>query len=208
MEYKKVIDLLGGTVDITNLPKYTTVKWIEVYGESVGTYNPNKNFRFKAPELRNYLCNWSDAYLIVTGKISVTIPNDNAYDKKLAPKNNVPFITCVTRINNVLIDHWQDLDLIMPMYNLTSYSKNYQKTSGSLWNYYRDEPSSGVENNINYSVEGSKSFDYKTDLVRKLEGKNRELENIKITVPIKYLSKFFRSLEIPLINCEIYLDLK
>ena len=94
------------------------------------------------------------------------------------------------------------------MYNLTSYSKNYQKTSGSLWNYYRDEPSSGVENNINYSVEGSKSFDYETDLVRKLEGKNRELENIKITVPIKYLNKFFRSLEIPLINCEIYLYLK
>ena len=96
----------------------------------------------------------------------------------------------------------------MPMYNLTSYSKNYQKTSVSLWNYYRDEPSSGTIGNIDYSIRDSKSFDYKTSLVGKLEGNNAELENIKAAVPIKYLSKFFRSLQVLLINCEISLNLK
>ena len=82
----------------------------------------------------------------------------------------------------------------MPMYNLIDYSKNYQKTTGSLWNYYRDEPSSGAERMINYSIKDSKSFDYKTELVGKLEKDENGLENIKVAVPIKCLSKFFRSL--------------
>ena len=96
----------------------------------------------------------------------------------------------------------------MPMYNLIDYSKNYQKTTVSLWNYYRDEPSSGVVGNINYSIRNSKSFDYKTGVNYKLESNNTELEDIKVAVPIKYLSRFFRSLEIPLISCEASLDLK
>ena len=81
----------------------------------------------------------------------------------------------------------------MPLYNMLYYSINYQKTTGSLWNYYREEPSSDAEGNINYSVKGSKSFDYKTGLTGKLENNNNELENIKIAVPLKYLSKSFRS---------------
>ena len=96
----------------------------------------------------------------------------------------------------------------MPLYNLLYYSKNYQKTTGSLWNYYRDEPNSGVENNVDYSIKDSESFNYKTSLTGKLEGNNTELENIKIAVSLKHLSKFFRSLEIPLINCDVSLDLK
>ena len=92
----------------------------------------------------------------------------------------------MTRINNVLIDDCQDLDIVMPIYNLTSYSKNHKKTIASLWNYYRDEPNSGVENNINYSVKGSKSFDHKTSLVGKLEDNSEELEDINTAVPIKY----------------------
>ena len=84
----------------------------------------------------------------------------------------------------------------------------YQKTKASLWNYYRDEPNSGVEGNINYSIKGSKSFDYKTGLIGKLEDDDEELDDIKIAVPVNYLSRFFRSLDIPLINCEISLDLK
>ena len=171
---------------MTKLPKYTTVKWIEVYDESDGTYNPNKDFRFKTPELRNYLCDWSDAYLIVTGKITITNPNNNAYDKKLAQKNNAPFISCVTRINNILTDDCQDLDIVMAVYNLISYSKNYQKTSLSLWNYYKDVPSNGRIGNINYSIRNSKSFDCKTGLVGELEDDNEELGNIKIAVPMKY----------------------
>ena len=75
--------------------------------------------------------------------------------KKLAFKNNAPFISCFSKINNTLIDNAEDLDIVMPMYNLLEYSKNYRKTTGSLFNYYRDEPNSGAVENINYSVKNS-----------------------------------------------------
>ena len=70
----------------------------------------------------------------------------------MAFKNNVPFISCVAKINNVLIDSSEHLDIVMPMYNLIEYSKNCSKTTGSLWNYYRDEPNSGAVENINYTI--------------------------------------------------------
>ena len=97
----------------------------------------------------------------------------------------------------------------MSMYNLFVYSKNYSKTTGSFWNYYRDEPNSGVggaDNNINYSIKDSKSFDYKTSITGKLEGNNTEKE-VEIVVPLKHLSNFWRTLNVPLINCEINLIL-
>ena len=208
MEYQKIINLLGKTIDSTKLPRYTTRKWIEVYDQSNGTYNYNKDIRFKTPQVRSDFCDWEDAYLIVTGKITVTNPNNNVYDKKLALKNNTPFYSFISRINGQLIDDCQDLDIVMPFFNLLYYSKTYQKTTGSLWNYYRDEPNSGAENNFNYSIKDSKSFSYKKGLIRKLEGNNTESQDIKIALPLKYLSKFFRSLEIPLLNCEVSLDIK
>ena len=201
MEYQKIVNLLGGPTDTVKLPKLITKKYIEVFDQSSGSYNVNKDIRFKTPQLRSALCYWEEAYIVVTGKITVINPNNDAYDKELSLKNNAPFHSCVLRIHEKLIDDCQDLDIAMSLYNLLYYSKNYQRTSGSLWNYYGDEPNSGVENNFNYSIKESKSFDYKTGLVGKLEGTNTELENIKIAVPVKYLSKFFRSLEIPLINC-------
>ena len=90
------------------------------------------------------------------------------------------------------------------MYNLIEYSKYYTKTTGSFWNYYRDEPSSGANNNINYSIKDSKSFDYKTSITGKLESNNTKVE---IVVPLKHLSSFCRTLDMPLINCEINLIL-
>ena len=75
-------------------------------------------------------------------------------DKKLAFKNNTLFVSCISKINNALIDNAQDLDVVMSMYNLLEYSKNYSKTTVSFWNYYRDKPNSGLggnNNNINYS---------------------------------------------------------
>ena len=112
--------------------------------------------------LRSDLCDFSDAYIVFKGTISVKNPNNIAYDKKLALKNNASFTSCISKINNTLIDNAEDLDIVMPIYNLLEYSKNYRKTTGSLWNYYRDEPNSGVggeNNNVNYSVRYSKSFD-------------------------------------------------
>ena len=125
-------------------------------------------------------------------------------------KNNAPFISCISKINGELVENAEDLDIAMPMYNLLEYSKNYEKTSGSLFNYYRDEPKEhtlSVGNNaVNISIRNSKSFDYKAKIVGSLA--DGELEkDVKIAIPLKYLGNFWRSLDIPLINCETTLIL-
>ena len=130
MEYQKITNLLGNTSD--KVPIFITKKWIEVHDQSGETYNTNKQIRPKTSMLRSDLCDYSDAYIVVKGKITVTNPNNNAYDKKLAFKNNAPFRSRISKINN---------------------------TTGSLWNYYREEPNSGAVGNINYSIKNSKSFD-------------------------------------------------
>ena len=91
--------------------------------------------------LRSDLCDYSDAYILVKGKITVTKgrnndDNNNAYDKKLSLKNNAPFISCISKINGELIENAEYLDIVMPMYNLLEHGKNYRKTTGSLFNYY------------------------------------------------------------------------
>ena len=93
------------------------------------------------------------------------------------------------------------------MYNFIECSKNYRKTIGSLWNYYRDETNSAAEGNINYSIKHSKSFNYKTSITGKLEGNNVEKNDVEIVVPLKYLSNFWRIVDIQLINCEVSLIL-
>ena len=98
--------------------------------------------------LRSDLCDYSDAYIVVKGTITVTRPGSIMYDKKVGLKNNAPFTYCIWKINNTLIDNAEDLDIVMPMHNLLEYSKNYRKTTGSSWNYYRDEPNSGIGDKI------------------------------------------------------------
>ena len=94
-------------------------------------------------------CDYSDTYIVVKGTINVTDPNNNAYDKKLAFKSNASFIPFMTKINNTLVDNAEDLDIVTPMYNLIEYSRNYSKTTRSLWNYYRDEPNSDAVGDLN-----------------------------------------------------------
>ena len=120
-------------------------------GNAEGRYKPSKQIRFKTSMLRSDLCDFSDTYIIAKGTIAVTNPDNNAYGKKLAFKNNAPFVSCISKINNTLIDNAEDLDVVMHMNNLLEYSKNYSKTTESFWNYYKDEPNSGANNNINYS---------------------------------------------------------
>ena len=152
--------------------------------------NQTEKIRFKTSMLRSALCDYSDAYIVVKGMITVTDPDNDAYDKGLTLKNNAPFVSCLSKINNTLIDNAEDLDIVMPMYNLLEYSKNYGKTTGSFWNYYRDEPnkeSTGGGNGvIKYWIWDSKSFDYKANIVGTLQDNNTDM---------------------PLINCEINLIL-
>ena len=138
MEYQKIVNLLGATS--AHVPRFITKKWIEVHDQSRGSYNINKQIRFKASMLRSDLCDYSDAYIVVKGTITVQTENNRAiygYNRNLIHKNNVPFIKFISKINTVLIDNAEDLDNVIPMYNLIEYSKNYLKTSRTLWNYTR-----------------------------------------------------------------------
>ena len=151
--------------------------------------------------LRSDLCDYSDAYIVVKGDITFECDNDaNKRNQNLAFKNNAPFINWISKINVVEIDNAEDLDVVMPMYNLLEYSKNYRKTTGSLWNYYRDEPSNPLSSD-------SESFKCKTNTVGKTPEKNDSLTNAKFVIPLKHVSNFWKSLNIPLINCEVELIL-
>ena len=113
-------------------------KWIEIYDQSVSAedrYKPSKQIRFKTSKLRSNLCDFSDAYIVVTRTITVKDRNNDAYDKRLAFKINVLFLSYISKINNTLVDNAEDLDILMPVYTLIEYSKIYSKTTGSLWNY-------------------------------------------------------------------------
>ena len=157
MEFQKIVNFLDTTSDDKDLPRFVTKKWIEVYDQSGGNYNVNKEIRIKKSMLRSDLCGFNDAYIAVKGTITVNNPDNAKRNKAVTFKNNAPFINCISKINGVKIDNAEDLDVVMPMYNLLEYSKNYRKTTGSLWNYYRDEPSNPLSPN-------SESFNYKANI--------------------------------------------
>ena len=106
----------------------------------------------------------------------------------------------------ILIDNADDLDIKMLMHNLLEHTISYSKISGSLWNYYRDEPKSSMVGNINNSKINSKSFDYKRSSTGRLESSDTN-ENVDILLKLKYLSNFWRTLDISLINCKVYFTL-
>ena len=151
--------------------------------------------------LKSSLCDYSDAYILVKGAIRITGAGDDANARHLNERNKgvifkncVSFINCINEIDNTQVDNAKDIDIVMPMYNLIEYSNNYAKTSGSLWQYYRDDSKDILAN--------SESF--KSNL--KITGKTTAAGNTKdveIMVPLKYLSNFWRCLERPLINCEV-----
>ena len=130
MEFQKITNFLDITSDNKDLPKFVTKKWIEVYDQSGGNYNVNKEIRIKTSMLRSDLCDFNDAYIVVKGDITLEVDNDaNKTNKNLAFKNNAPFINSISKINGVRVDNAEDLDFVMPMYNLLEYSKNYRKNN-------------------------------------------------------------------------------
>ena len=142
MEYQKITNLQDTTSD--NVPRFVIKKWIGVHDQSGSAeyrYKPSKQIRFKIS--RSDLCDFRDAYIVATATITLTKTNGRGIidirNKFLAFKNNAPFTNCISKTNNALIDNAEDLNVAMPMYNLLKYNKNYRKTAGSLWNYYKDE---------------------------------------------------------------------
>ena len=147
------------------------------------------------------------------GRISFRGTNASSrINKKLIFKNNASFRSCISKINNKFIDNAEDLDIAMPMYYLLEYSDNYSMTSGSFWNYYRDEVNDSTDENDdnnnminNNKIITSKSFEYKTKIIGSTSN-NNDILDAEVVVLLKYLSNFCRSPDLPLINYEIELD--
>ena len=194
MEYQKIANLLDDNK--SNQPfRFKTKNWVEINDESRGTYNVNSQIKFRTIILREF----------VEGTITIAGAGDNAAakqaderDKDVIFKNCAPFTNCISEINNTQVDNAKDIDIVMPMYNLIEYSDNYAKISGSLWQYYRDEPNDNLTN--------SESFKSKIKITGKTPNNDNE-KDVGIMVPLKYLSNFWRTLEMPLINCEVNLIL-
>ena len=171
MEYQKIANLID---DASNQPsKFRTKNWVEINDESRGTYNANSQIKLKTTMLKSSLCDYSDTYIFVKGKIAITGEGDNALarqaderDKGVTFKNCAPFNNCISEINNTQIDNTKDIDIVMPMYNLIEYSDNYAKTLGSLWQYYRDKP--------NDNLADSESFKSKIKITGKTPNNNNE----------------------------------
>ena len=165
MEYQKILD------DTTNQPsKFIARNWFEANDESKGEYD-NSNIRFNLSMIRSSLCDYSDAYMLVKG--TVTIPNATAAgvavnntNKKVIFKNYAPCTNCITEINNTPVDDVQKIDIVTSMYNLVEHSNAYLNTSGSLRQYYRDEPDIDAKGNIIYFPHNinSKSFKFKQQM--------------------------------------------
>ena len=203
MEFQEIVNLLGITPDDKGLPRFVTKKWIELYDQTGGSYNVNKEIRIKTPMLRSDLCDFRDVYIVVKGTITTeqnTNINNDGHNKPFVFKNNAPFISYILKINSVLIDNAEDLDFVMPMYNLIEYKKNYRKTTGSLWNYYRDEPD-------NDEIRDSKSFKYRTSITGNTHNDSDTIAGAEIVITLKHMSDFRKSFKIPLINCEVSLTL-
>ena len=231
MEYDKINNLLlYKDNESEQLSKFVTRQYVKVNSLS-NTYNENKSIRFKTPMLRSDLCDYSDAYILINGII--TVAGNNPRDRQNRPvilKNNAPFVSCITRINGELIEDVDDLDIVLPMYNLLEYSKNYRKTIGSLYSYYRDKLTNDQNDNFaNINVINSEAFKYKNKIIGNTYNVNstrvpaavgaREVnldyrannsgkKSTELAIPLKYLGNFWRALNIPLISCEVYLELK
>ena len=157
MEYQKIANLLDDIA--SNQPsKFRTKNWVVINDESKGGYTTGSNITFKTAMLRFSLCDYADAYTLVKGTITITGVGDHAAARRADERNEgvifkncAPFTKCMSKINDTQIDNAQDIDIVMPMYNLIEYSDNYYDfyqniTPESLWQYYKDEPNDNLTN--------------------------------------------------------------
>ena len=171
--------------------------------KDTGENNPD-TIKYDTRVLKPNLCDYAEVYILIDGTIRAAAVNANT---RLALKNCAPFTKCNLEINDEHVDTAENLDIVMPIYNLIEYSDNCQDSSATLYQYKRDEPPEG--NPIaNLAVDNSSSFKYKVELLGDpVVANNIARRNVKVVVPLKYLSNFLRSLEMPLINCKIKLNL-
>ena len=214
MENQKIINLLDK--DDTDSKHFATRKWYIINDENNTNYGVNKDTGADNPDTIKYdtrvlkpnLCDYAEAYILVDG----TIRAANALNAaRLALKSCASFTKCNLEINDEHVDTAENLDIPMPMHNLIEYSDNYQDSSATLYQYKRDEtPEDNAVTDL--TADNSDSFKYKIKLLGNIpqlavDSARVGKLNVKVVVPLKYLSNFFRSLEMPLINCKIKLNL-
>ena len=208
MENQKIINLLD-KID-TDSKHFATKKWYMINDENNTNYGVNKDvnnpdtIKYDTRVLKPNLCDYAETYILVDGTVRGTGGDNNT---RLALKNYASFTKCNLEINDEHIDAAENLDIVMPMYNLIEYSDNYQDSSATLYQYKRDEPpeANAIDD---LTVDNSNSFKYKVSLFgNPVVADNIAKRSVKGVVPLKYLSNFFRSLEMSLINCKIKLNL-
>ena len=216
MENQKINNLL----DKTDTKYFATKKWYIINDKNNTNYEVDKNtgannsdtIEYDTRVLKPNLCDYAEAYILNDGTTRANAEAPplaapaNIANSRLTLKNCAPSTICNLEINDEHVDTAENVDIAMPMYNLIEYSDNYQDSSATLYQYKRDEPPDDIANNLTQN--NSTSFDYKIKLLGNPEVANNVARgNVKIVVPLKYLSNFFRSLEMPLINCKIKLNL-
>ena len=159
METQKTINLLN---DSSNKePKFATKKWYVKDNQAAkGKYKKGDVIKFETETIKSSLCDYSDAFILVTGNITVAADNNT----DVAFKSCAPFSTCITKIDDTFVDEANHIYIAMPIYNLTEYSDNYSDTSGGLWQFKRDEVPAG---NADLSINNSQLFKYKAALLEK-----------------------------------------
>ena len=210
MENQKIISLLD-KID-TNSKHFATKKWHIINDENDTNYGVNKDTGADNPDTIKYdtrvlkpnLWDYAEAYILIDGTIRAAAADANT---RLALKNCAPFTKCNLEINDEHVDTAENVDITMPMYNLIEYSDNYQDSSATLYQYKRDEPPED-DAVADLTADNSSSLKYKISLLgNPVVANNIARINVRVVVPLKYLSNFFRSLEMPLINCKIKLNL-
>ena len=181
METQKIVNLLNGSDNENS--KFATKKWHVIDSELKGNYSKDDPIKCLTRSLESSLCDYSDAYILVTGYIVAT-PNNEAM--QVARKNCTPFKDCRTEVNDTFVDYADFINITIPMYNLIEYSDYYSDASGSLWGFKRDE----IVNNADVTNDdNAPSFKYKASIIGNT-GDNGRKNGVKIALPLKYLSNF------------------
>ena len=208
METLKIVNLLGDANNESS--KFATRKWYVINDQNNTDYGEGNEdsttVKFETKVIEPNHFDYSDVYILITGNITTTGGDANI---RAAFKNCAPFTKFKTHINDEHVENADNLDIIMPIYSLIEYSDNYSDTSGRLWQFKRDEsPVTNAVNPDNVSTTNSTTFKYKSSFFKSLEvDDNGVFKDMKIAVPLKYLTNFWRSLEMPLINWKIHLEL-
>ena len=191
METQTILNLLGEADSEPS--KFATRKWYVISDQNSTDYGERNEdgttIKFETKIIKANLFDYSDAYVLVTGDITATGGDANT---RVTFKNWVPFTKCITHTNDEHVDGANNLGIIMPIYNLIEYSDNYSVTSGRLWKFKRDEsPVTNAANPDNVSMDNFTSFKYKSVFFKQLTAAdNGVFGNVKISVPLKYLSNF------------------